>query len=90
MVSLGEVAILEWVQGVKTKALTMSRQECITFTNPKRCKMVREAPAYLQSFVVGLGFEQDIGIRDAADQLDKLNTTHLIFNPKEASVRWQY
>lgn len=65
----------------------MSRQEDITFTNPKKCKMVREAPAYLQRFVVGLSFEPDLGIRDAADQFVKLNTTHLILNPKVAGTR---
>jgi hypothetical protein len=50
----------------------------MTFTNPVKCKMVREEPAHWKSFVVAPFFGQDLRARDATAQLDKLSIMGLI------------
>lgn len=51
--------------------------EDIPFINPIRCKMVRGAPAHSKSFVVAPFLVPDHRVRDAAAQLDELNTMGL-------------
>lgn len=43
-----------------------------------RHKIVREAPAHLESFVIALFLVPDLRVRDAASQLDELNEMCLI------------
>lgn len=48
------------------------------FVDAVRHKIVRGAPAHLESFVIALFLVPDLRVRDAASQLDELNEMCLI------------
>lgn len=48
------------------------------FADAVRHKIVRGAPAHLESFVIALFLVPDLRVRDAASQLDELNEMCLI------------
>lgn len=50
----------------------------MALTNPRRHKMVRQAPAHLKSFVVAPFLVRNLRVRDATAQLDELNAVVLV------------
>ena len=75
---LWEMTMLKWVRHVKSDPPSWEGLEDKPFTNPIKCKRVREAPAHLKSFVLALFLVPDLRVGDAAAQLDELNSMGLI------------
>lgn len=62
----------------KTQFSIIGRSRRLAFTNPVRHRMVRGAPAHLESFVASLLLVSDMRFGNIADQFGELNIISLI------------
>lgn len=75
---LNEIEMLECLFCVKPNPPQWEGPEDMALTNPRRHKMVRQAPAHLKSFVVAPFLVRNLRVRDATAQLDELNAVVLV------------